>query len=177
MMNDKMDTKLNTTKKKTVGAAACIALVLAIGSSAVFAAGNAKKPESKAEKGNVAISEAGAISSLNTKGEGILVRDMNGEMSHSTDGGKTWSSGAPEGAKITKNGDGTDMVSVGTHTVHDGDLPKNGTGLAVRNLNGKMTYSTDGGKTWSEKAPAGFTASTSADGGKVSVKVAKDDVQ
>ncbi|MFD0617835.1 hypothetical protein ACFQZR_10220 [Paenibacillus sp. GCM10027629] len=78
----------------------------------------------------------------------------NGTFQFSTDGGKTWKDGLPKEAKTTKNADGSQSVSIADPNYSKGDF---GPGVSIRSdANGKNEeYSTDGGKTWSNKAPAG----------------------
>ncbi|MFZ5968028.1 MAG: exo-alpha-sialidase [Bacillota bacterium] len=87
---------------------------------------------------------ANSITSLQVKME-------NGIRSYSTDDGKTWSQNAPDGV-VASDQDGK-------LTIMNGIPPKNGEGqgLLVKVENGVTLYSTDGGKTWSEKAPDGVT--------------------
>ena len=88
-------------------------------------------------------------------GDGIgsmLVRNEDGKMSYSTDGGKTWTEGAPEGATITNDAEGRGFVTMGTPPT-----PGDGDSFMGKMTNGVESYSTDGGKTWSEKLPDGVT--------------------
>jgi len=83
--------------------------------------------------------------------EKSLVKNENGVFSYSNDDGKTWQEGAPEGMTQIINEDGS-MLS------YIGGPPEEGAGsLSIRHENGVASYSTDGGKTWSDKAPSGFT--------------------
>ena len=80
-----------------------------------------------------------------------LVKNENGVVSHSSDDGATWQEGAPEGMTQIINEDGSTLSYVG-------DPPEEVAGsLSIRHENGVASYSTDGGKTWSDKAPNGFT--------------------
>lgn len=86
-----------------------------------------------------------AANSLNT----LQVKMENGVRSYSTDDGKTWSKNAPDGVVVNDKD--------GMLTISNGIPPKDGEwqGILSKVENGVRTYSTDGGKTWSEKAPAG----------------------
>lgn len=159
-MKSKMETIMNTRKKKAAVAIVGSAIALTLCTGAAFAASDANISESKSEKGNVMITSTEADLSAGDKR--VLVKNTNGKMSHSIDGGNTWNDGAPEGAMISTNEDGLKTFTMG-------DLPKDGNGLTVKNENGKISYSTDGGNTWSENTPEGFDVSTNVDG-SVSVK-------
>jgi hypothetical protein len=91
-----------------------------------------------------------AANSLNT----LQVKMENGVRSYSTDDGKTWSKNAPDGVTVNDK-DGMLTISNGI-PYKDGE----GQGILSKVENGVRTYSTDGGKTWSEKAPAGAEEST-----------------
>ncbi|MBB6214515.1 hypothetical protein HNQ80_000595 [Anaerosolibacter carboniphilus] len=105
-------------------------------------------------KDGVTIGEDGKITHMNgipsgdANGTGLQIKMENGVRFYSTDGGKTWSKNAPNG--VTIGDDGKIIMMNGT-------LPKDGEGegLLSKVENGVRTYSTDGGKTWSEKAPDG----------------------
>lgn len=78
----------------------------------------------------------------------LMIKIENGVKLYSTDGGKTWSEQAPEGVTETAGEDGKVTTSYGI-------APKEGEddGILSKVENGVRTYSTDGGKTWSEQAP------------------------
>lgn len=80
--------------------------------------------------------------------KGLMVKVENGVSLYSTDSGKTWSKNAPDGVTVSQDGKITMM---------NGIPPKNGDGKGTLSKveNGVSSYSTDGGKTWSEKAPDG----------------------
>ncbi|ATW25150.1 sialidase family protein [Candidatus Formimonas warabiya] len=94
---------------------------------------------------------AGSITSLQ-------VQVKNGVKSYSTDGGKTWAKKVPDGVTVNDKD--------GKITVTNGVPPKDadGKGLLSKVENGVRSYSTDGGKTWSEKAPDGVTETETTDG-------------
>lgn len=141
MMKYKFGAILNTEKKKVAAAVVCGALALTLGTGAVFAA-----------------------NSTNTR-EKLLAKVENGVSSYSTDDGQTWSKNAPEGIMEKTNEDGTMTSSVGDIPPKDGSDKS----LMVQNKNGEIRYSTDGGNTWSEKAPEGVQSSVNKDE-SVSVK-------
>ncbi len=96
----------------------------------------------------------------------IDVRQEDGRTLYSTDEGKSWSETVPEG--LTASDDGTSSsVFIG-----QGDapaVPESGTlsetsSVSIKEENGKTLYSTDGGKTWSDEVPEGFSYTTDADG-------------
>ncbi|MFK7696299.1 sialidase family protein [Paenibacillus sp. HJGM_3] len=90
------------------------------------------------------------------EGKGTLTKVENGVRSYSTDGGKTWSETAPDGAEESiTTGEGGKTI----HTLGNPSGAVNGTALQVKIENGVRLYSTDGGNTWSETAPSGVTVS------------------
>lgn len=99
-------------KTRVVGIAICVALMLSIGAMSTFAATSADKS---------------------------LVKNENGVVRYSTDGGATWSEEAPEGMTQITDGDGPVLTYVG-------NPPDKGVGsLAIRNENGVTYYqSADG---------------------------------
>jgi Neuraminidase (sialidase) len=135
--------------------------------------------------------------------DGVSVRasvrtNENGTLSYSTDGGKTWSKEVPAGLKdfsfsvnqdgnsangkfgealsvVAKgdNGNGTIIEDIEVRALSDED------GVSVRasvrtNEDGTLSYSTDGGKTWSKDVPAGLegiTFSVDQDGNGASGKL------
>lgn len=130
-MKSKILSMLDTTKKKVGVALLCGALVATIGAGAAFAA-NARTS--------------------------MMVKMENGVRSYSTDDGKSWSEKAPDGVTVTEDKDGKLTMMYGTPP-KDGE----GKGLLSKVENGVRTYSTDGGKTWSEKAPDGAEDSVTID--------------
>ncbi|WP_088010953.1 sialidase family protein [Gottfriedia acidiceleris] len=141
-MQEKIYTLLNTTKKKAVVASVCGALVLGIGSGAAYAANN----DGAQTKHNEA-----SVSQQNEKIRiKMLVKNENGVISHSTDGGKTWIPGAPKKGKVIQDANGKESFIFGdTNTTPSG-------GVIVKKEDGKLKFSKDGGKTWSDKAPDNF---------------------
>ncbi|PEL11300.1 sialidase family protein [Bacillus sp. AFS017336] len=141
-MQERFKTLLNTTKKKAVAASVCSALVLGIGSGAVYAANN-DGSKVKSEEASVSLQGEKVMTKM-------LVKNENGVISHSIDDGKTWIPGAPEGGKIIHDVDGKESFIIGEAK----SAPSGG--LMVKNENGKLKFSKDSGKTWSEKAPDHF---------------------
>jgi hypothetical protein len=74
----------------------------------------------------------------------------NGVRSYSTDGGKTWSQNAPDGVTVSEDENGKIKI-----INRFPDKGSQGKSLLVKMENGVRSYSTDGGKTWSEQAPEG----------------------
>ncbi|MFZ5966458.1 MAG: hypothetical protein ACOYVK_04705 [Bacillota bacterium] len=176
-MKSEILSRLDTTKKKVGAVVLCGALVTAIGSGAVFAANSMNSLQVKMENGVRTYStDDGKTWSKNTP-DGVVVNDKDGMLTisngippkdgeeqgilskiensvrtYSTDGGKTWSEKAPDGAEdsITIDEDGKI-----THT--NGNPPDGADvkGLMVKMENGVRLYSIDGGKTWSKNAPEG----------------------
>jgi hypothetical protein len=115
--------------------------------------------------------EAAPVFSLSTggwassgEGEGeasLIVVEEDGTSRYSTDNGQTWTEGYPEGFSLSSDeqgvfsiaGDGLPIASV------DGSLTVSseaGEGtLGVRSQDGTVSYSTDGGVTWSNEVPEG----------------------
>jgi photosystem II stability/assembly factor-like uncharacterized protein len=141
-MQEKIFKLLNTTKKKAVAASVCGALVLGIGSGAAYAASNDGSQTKHDQASVTQLSEK-----IKTK---MLVKNENGVISHSTDDGKTWVPGAPEGGKVIQNADGKESF-----IFSDSNATPFG-GLKVKKEDGKLKFSKDGGKTWSDKAPDNF---------------------
>lgn len=79
----------------------------------------------------------------------LLVKNEDGKISHSTDGGQTWLDGAPADAAF----DADDKLFM---TIGSEGTTGIGTKLAVKNENGVIMYSTDGGATWSDTTPEGM---------------------
>jgi hypothetical protein len=130
-MKTKISSMLDITKKKIGIVLLSGALVATIGVGTAFATDSISSTEP-------------AISKL-------LCKVHNGIRSFSTDDGKTWSDKAPEGVTVSDKD--------GKTTISNGIPPKDGEGkgLLCRVENGVKSYSTDGGKTWSDKAPDGVT--------------------
>jgi len=170
-MKAKLDSLLNGSKKSVTVAAVCGALTLTIGAGAVFAAKAADDHDAvQTKQENSLEASVSDNRSLTITGEAanghpgiekgkIMMRNDNGVSSYSTDDGQTWTPGTPKGAVITKTKDGGTLVTMGTP-------PKEGEGrsLMAKKVNGITSYSTDGGKTWSENVPEGFDEIVSADG-------------
>jgi len=129
MMNEKMKAIFNSTKKKAMVATACGAMVIGVGSSAVFASSNSAK--SKLEKGHTSVQDEQKAAKAK-----MLVKNENGIITHSTDGGKTTYS--TDGGKTWKNGS-LEGISQGN--------------FLFKKENGKLKISTDGGKTWVDRTP------------------------
>jgi len=143
--------------------------------------------KANADNGNGTISEDIEIRALSDE-DGVSARaiaraNADGTFSYSTDGGKTWSKEVPAGLEGMKdvftakakadNGDGTISDYVETRAVSDDD------GVSVKasvraNADGTLSYSTDGGKTWSKEVPAGldgFNFSVNPDGNGATAKL------
>ncbi len=101
--------------------------------------------ESTSEDGKLTLAEE-------AEGKGILCRTENGVTTYSTDGGATWNEIAPEYLIEAENEDGTFSGMVD-------NLPESGSIMIQKDINGTVRYSIDGGETWSDKAPEGFTTS------------------
>ncbi len=84
----------------------------------------------------------------------LLVKMENGVRNYSTDGGKTWSEQVPQGVTVGEDGNGKVKI---THRLPLKDGQRKN--LLVKMENGVRSYSTDGGKTWSEQAPEGVRVS------------------
>ena len=82
-------------------------------------------------------------------GQSILVKMKDGVRTFSTDGGETWTEKVPDGMTISEK-DGQFTLLNGT-PLKDAD----GQGILVKMKDGVRTFSTDGGETWTEKAPDG----------------------
>ncbi|MCJ8015315.1 hypothetical protein MUG84_26980 [Paenibacillus sp. KQZ6P-2] len=117
----------------------------------------------------------------------MIARNIDGKLKFSTDGGKTWSETAPDGVTVNEDGsisgsyDGIPVPPAPSsppeynsvqksalniidengkvnETTGDQFQTKLKSGLMIaRNIDGKLKFSTDGGKTWSETAPDGVT--------------------
>ncbi|WP_082053641.1 WD40/YVTN/BNR-like repeat-containing protein [Gordoniibacillus kamchatkensis] len=117
---------MEATKKKAGVALLCGALLATLGTGTALA--------------------ANSIASAKT---GLQVKVENGVRLYSTDGGKTWSKNPPDGVTVSEQD--------GKITFSNGTPPKDGEGKGTlfKMENGVGSYSTDGGKTWGDKAPDG----------------------
>lgn len=165
---------MDTTKKKAGVALLCGAFVATTYAGTVFATGARTSMKVKIENGvrsystdsgktwsekapvGVTIKEDGKILfekgnlPKDANGKKIMVKMENGVRSYSTDDGKTWSQKAPEGVTIGKD---DEMFRIKGNL----PIPADGKSLMFKMVNGVRSYSTDGGKTWSEKTPEGVT--------------------
>jgi hypothetical protein len=89
----------------------------------------------------------------------LAIKVDNGVKSYSTDEGQNWSQTAPDG--VTVNQDGSVRFKDLTPPENAKDAKD---GILLRNDNGVRSYSTDGGKTWTEGVPNGVTVTQSEDG-------------
>jgi hypothetical protein len=133
-MNENYEIKVNKRKTKLF-AASCLAVAITLTAGIAIVANAATKEEGK-----------------------MLAKTENGQMSYSTDDGQTWTQGAPDGAVVTTDENGGSLVTMGTPPEGDDNA------MMARNENGEMSYSTDGGKTWSENALEGYDVNTGEDG-------------
>lgn len=92
-------------------------------------------------------------------GKQFMFKNENGAMSHSTDGGATWTEGLPEGANMTTTVDG-DKVT--TQIQIEDAAPAAEPKLAFEN--GALKYSLDGGATWTLELPEGYEVVSGEDG-------------
>jgi len=77
----------------------------------------------------------------------LQIKYENGAKLYSTDNGETWSEQAPAGVTETVDADGKVTVQFGSE-------PKEGDGgLLTKMEDGFLSYSTDGGKTWTTQTP------------------------
>ncbi len=137
---------INITKKKAGASILCGALVLTLGTGKAFAS---------------------------DVDDSIQVKNENGVITYSIDGGQTWSEDAPEGLTGFESKDGKIKIK-NTKISEDGI----GMGVQVKLEDGIKLYSTDGGQTWSEDAPEGFTEFEDEDG-KIKIKntnISRDDI-
>ena len=133
-MNDNYEITTNKRKNK-IFAATCLAIAITLTAGTAIMANAATKEEGK-----------------------MLTKTEDGRTSYSTDDGQTWTQGTPEGTVVTSGENGETFVTAGTPPESDDNA------MIAKNENGKMSYSTDGGKTWSENAPEGFDVTTGEDG-------------
>ena len=187
-MKSKILSMLDTTKKKVGAVVLCGALVAAIGAGTAFASNSITSLQVKMENGvrtystdggktwsknvpdGVAVNDKDGKLTISNgtppkdgEGKGILCKVENGVSSYSTDGGKTWSENAPDGAEDSRTIGKYGRI---THANGNPSGDANGAGLQIKMENGVRLYSTDGGKTWSKNAPNGVTI---GDDGKVSM--------
>lgn len=122
------------SKKKLGIVALSSALVLAVSTGATFASQNSTKGGPKK----------------------VLQRNVDGVTQSSTDG-KHWVIKSQKDAKLEREGNGKIVVTNGKSP--DGKwLPPKKDGpktIMVKREKGKLLYSSDGGKTWSDKLPKG----------------------
>lgn len=128
-MKNKLTNLLGTGKKRALTITLASALVLTFGTTAAFAA-------------------SGAF------GNGsLMVRaQADGNSSYSTDEGQTWNDGLPEGATVSEENGRVTITSGNPSGAGEGQ------GVLTNNKNGVVTYSIDGGETWSETLPEGYEA-------------------
>jgi photosystem II stability/assembly factor-like uncharacterized protein len=122
--------------------------------------------------GAVSVSASSPFTTLQVKVE-------DGVKHYSTDDGKTWSTEAPEGVTETTDENGKVTITRGNapadgeaegqkfytsqHGVDEGaqegiiDGEAGQAGLMIKVEDGVKLYSTDGGKTWSQDAPQGYS--------------------
>lgn len=182
---------LNTRKKKVLTFALSGALLLALGSGAAYAANNDLNIISKANNEEGTVIEDYKVHTLSTISDGVQVKadikvSEDGTTSYSTDGGKTWSKEVPEGLDGFDFSGNTDVNSVTAKAVDEHgavieevevhDLTYNGgASFDVQvDEDGTMSYSMDGGETWSKEVPEGLDISSSSvklDGNGVSGKL------
>ncbi len=192
-MKKSINVTLNTRKKKIFAFVLSGTLILSLGSGVAYAASgadtvfpNGLSVIAKADNGNGTIIEDIEVRAVSDD-DGVSVKasvraNEDGTQSYSTDGGKTWSKEIPEGLENVKgitatakadNGNGTVIEDVEARALSDDD------GVSVRasvraNEDGTLSYSTDGGKTWSKEVPEGledFTFSVNQDGSGASGKI------
>lgn len=137
---------MNITKKKAGASILCGALVLTLGTGKAFAS---------------------------DVDDSVKVKNENGVITYSIDGGQTWSEDAPEGLTGFESEDGKIKIK-NTNISEDGA----GMGVQVKLEDGVKLYSTDGGQTWSEDAPEGLKEFEDEDG-KIKIKnanISRDDI-
>jgi len=190
-MKSKILSIMEATKKKAAVALLCGALITTAGAGAALAANpdtsmlykiqggiasystdDGKTWGEKAPDG-VTVSESEdskftvfnglpTLSPKDAEGKSLLCKVENGVRSFSTDGGKTWSEKAPDGVTVSESEDSKFTVFNGLPTLSPKDAE--GKSLLCKVENGVRSFSTDGGKTWSEEVPEGATVT---EGGKV----------
>ncbi|HAG44448.1 MAG TPA: exo-alpha-sialidase, partial [Clostridium sp.] len=123
---------MNITKKKAGASILCGALVLTLGTGKAFAS--------------------------DVDGS-VQVKNENGVITYSIDGGQTWSEDAPEGLAGFESEDG--KIKIKNANISKDDI---GISVQVKLEDGVKLYSTDGGQTWSENVPEGLTEFKNEDG-------------
>ena len=128
-MNNKILSKLDTTKKKVGAIILCTALVAALGAGTVFAASSVSSLQVKMENGVRSYSMDGGKTWTQNAPNGVVVSDEDGKLTitngvppkdgegngmlskmvdgvryYSTDGGKTWTQNAPNGVTVNEDG-------------------------------------------------------------------------
>lgn len=144
---------LNTGKKKVLAFVLSGALILTLGTGVAYAV-NSIVATAKADNGN-----------------GIIITDIETRAVSDDDG--VGVKGVITAKAKADNGNGTISEDIEIRTLSDED------GVSVRaiaraNEDGTFSYSTDGGKTWSNKVPAGldgFSFSVDPDGNGASGKL------
>jgi len=143
---DSMKKIMNITKKKAGASILCGALVLTLGTGKAFAS---------------------------DVDDSVQIKNENGVITYSIDGGQTWSEDAPEGLTGFESEDG--KIKIKNANISKGDI---GISVQVKLEDGVKLYSTDGGQTWSENAPEGLTEFKNEDG-KIEIKnanISRDDI-
>lgn len=128
-MNNKILSKLDTTKKKAGAIVLCTALVAVLGAGTAFAASSMNSLQVKMEKGvrsystdggktwsqdapdGVTVSDkdgkltiTNGVPPKDGEGNGMLIKMEDGVRYYSADGGKSWSQNAPEGVTVNEDG-------------------------------------------------------------------------
>ena len=134
-MNEKLKSVFTGRKLKAAGTAICAALVLTAGAVTAYAADNVERHH-------------------------IHVRSVGGVSTFSVDGGATWMNTAPEGFVQLE---GYAQIEGGTFFAFTQDF-EGEMGLAIREENGIIYFSTDGGVTWSDEFPEGLESFQFIDG-------------
>ncbi|WP_291579587.1 sialidase family protein [Clostridium sp. UBA6640] len=128
---------INITKKKAGASILCGALVLTLGTGKAFAS---------------------------DVDDSVQVKNENGAITYSIDGGQTWSEDAPEGFTGFESEDG--KIEIRNANISKDDI---GISVKIKLEDGVKLYSTDGGQTWSENVPEGVDAFIK-EGGKIGIK-------
>ena len=140
-------TNISKSKKRALMGVACGALLLTLGAGSALA-GDEMPIQIEGEPiKNIHFTTCNVA----LEGDSLLVQMEDGQTRHSTDGGETWIDGVPAGT-VTKAGFGEGMP----HMLDGDAIPKGAIGIAVKNTDGKMQFSTDGGETWTDEAPTGM---------------------
>jgi hypothetical protein len=105
---------------------------------------------------------------------GVAVTVEDGKASYSTDG-KVWNDGLPpeeiEGEYSITAIEDEDVSAIESA----GTIPDGVTNLVVKTEDGKTQFSTDGGKTWRDEAPAGVNVEKDDSVGTVTVSSGSED--